>query len=108
MVLIVSAATNELLSVNANIKTVVMIMEMCGVANRGWTRARNDGNSFCSAMANGTLDADRTVIFRLPATEMIAPAEMIAAPAVPMNLSPASANGLVDFASSGSVPMQTT
>ena len=47
-------------------------------------------------------------MFRLPATEIIAPAEIIAAPAVPMNLWPASASGLVDFANSGSVPMHTT
>ena len=54
-----------------------------------------DGNCFCSAIAKGTRDPDRTSMFKFPVMEIIAPAEMIEPPTVPRKCDAASASGLV-------------
>ncbi len=83
-------------------------MALIGVRYVGWTRPKNGGRSPCSASAKRLRDPDNACPMLLPEVEKTAPSVNIAAPAVPRNTAAASASGVFDWASPGSVPSATT
>ena len=62
----------------------------------------------CSASANRLREPESAWPMLLPSVESTAPSVIIAAPAAPMNSAEASASGVFDAASPGSVPSATT
>jgi hypothetical protein len=107
MVAMATAVKNDDWIVRISITTAVTMMETYGVLNFGCVRSKTGGRSPCSDIPNNVREADSAPVLRLPRIETTTPMLIKAAPNGPRKTTDASAIGLSDAASPGSVPIDT-